>query len=152
MQEKISSMMPHDRVDSFGTTMSIACAIQCTLFPLMIGIFPLLGSSFLVGDRIEKIFLGTSIVFAVSSFSWGFRYHRHVYIFLFLISGLGLIFFGRFWVRRNFELPSVVSGALLIASDHLLNRRLCRLCNKCTVENGNSGIWKRKTTESWKEN
>ena len=82
----------------------------------------------------EKVFLGTSIVLAVGSFSWGFRYHRQLYIFLFLISGFALIFFGRVWVQESFEILFVVSGALVLASGHLLNRRLCRLCADCETQ------------------
>jgi MerC mercury resistance protein len=133
MNEKSSPLAAPLWLDSFGTTVSVACAIQCTLFPLMIGIFPLLGLGFLVGDEVEKVFLGSSIVLAVSSFSWGFRHHRRFYIFVFLISGLGLIFFGRFGLKENFELPFVLSGALLIARGHLINRRLCRLCDNCKL-------------------
>jgi hypothetical protein len=133
MNEKNSPVAAHSWLDSFGTTVSIACAIQCTFFPFIISVLPVLGLGFLAGDGIEKGFLGTSVVLAVSSFSWGFRYHRQLYIFFFLISGLGLIFFGRVWVKEDLELPLVVSGALLLAGGHLLNRRLCRLCTDCTV-------------------
>ena len=118
-------------LDALGTTVSVACAIQCTVFPFIIGFLPLLGLGFLAGDGIEKVFLATSAVLAVSTFTWGFRYHRQLYIFLFLISGFALIFFGRFWVHEKFEILFVVSGALVLASGHLLNRRLCRLCADC---------------------
>jgi len=131
MKEKTISVVPHAWVDSFGTTVSIACAIQCTFFPLILTVLPLLGLGFLAGDGVEKVFLGTSAVLGLSSFSWGFRYHRQLYIFLFLISGFVLIFFGRVWVQEKFEILFVVSGALVLASGHLLNRRLCRLCADC---------------------
>jgi MerC mercury resistance protein len=131
MNGKISPASPRSWVDSFGTAVSIACAIQCTLFPLVISVLPLLGLGFLAGDGIEKGFLGTSVVLAVGSFTWGVRYHQQFYIFLFLISGLFLIFFGRVWVQEKFEILFVVSGALVLASGHLLNRRLCRLCADC---------------------
>ena len=131
MNEKSLPAAPHSWLDSFGMTVSIACAIQCTFFPLIVSVLPLLGLGFLAGDGIERVFLGTSVILAVSSFSWGFRYHRQLYIFLFLISGLGSILFSRVWVKENFEIPLVVSGALLLASGHLLNRRLCRLCAYC---------------------
>jgi hypothetical protein len=133
MNEKNPPLAAHSWLDAFGTSVSIACAIQCTVFPLMIGVLPLLGLGFLAGDGMEKGFLGTSVVLAVSSFSWGFRYHRQFYIFLFLISGLALIFFGRVWVQESSEILFVVSGALVLAIGHLLNRRLCRLCTDCTV-------------------
>jgi len=52
-------------------------------FPLLIGVLPLFGLGFLLGDGVEKIFVMTSILMAVSTFSWGFRYHRRFYIFIF---------------------------------------------------------------------
>jgi MerC mercury resistance protein len=94
----------------------------------MVSVLPLLGLGFLAGDGVEKIFLGTSVILGVGSFTRGFRYHRQLYIFLFLISGLALIFFGRVWVQESLEILFVVSGALIPAGGHLLNRRLCRLC------------------------
>jgi MerC mercury resistance protein len=131
MDEKVSLAEPRTWMDSLGTTVSVACAIQCTLFPLLIGVLPLLGLGFLAGDGIEKVFIVTSIVLAAASFSWGFRHHRRFYIFLFLVSGLALIFTGRVWVADGFEIPVVVSGTLVLTSGHLLDRRLCRLCVAC---------------------
>lgn len=131
MDEKVTVTGPHTWMHSLGTTVSIACAIQCTFFPLLIGGLPLLGLGFLAGDGIEQVFIVTSIILAVGSFSWGFRHHRRFYIFLFLVSGLALIFTGRVWVADGFELPFVVSGTLVLTSGHLLNRRLCRLCVAC---------------------
>jgi MerC mercury resistance protein len=133
MKKKTSLPVSHGRIDSFGTTVSIACAIHCTVFPLIISVLPLVGLGFLAGDGVEKVFLGTSIVLAAGSFTWGFRYHRQIYVFLFLISGLGLVLAGRLWAQERLELPLVVSGAMLLAGGHLINRRLCRLCDNCKV-------------------
>jgi hypothetical protein len=131
MDEKVSPAGPRTWMDSLGTTVSIACAIQCTFFPLLLSVLPLVGLGFLAGDGIEQVFIVTSIVLAVGGFSWGFRHHRRFYIFLFLVSGLALIFIGRVWVADGFEIPVVVSGTLVLTSGHLLNRRLCRLCVAC---------------------
>jgi hypothetical protein len=118
-------------MDSLGTAVSIACAIQCSVFPLLVGVLPLLGMGFLLGDGLEKIFVATSIVVAVNSFSWGVRYHGRFYIFVFFISALALIGTGRLWVDERYETPIVVSGTLVLAAGHFLNRRLCRLCAEC---------------------
>ncbi len=72
MDEKVSLAGPRTWMDSLGTTVSIACAIQCTLFPLLISVLPLLGLGFLAGDGVEKVFIATSIVLAAGSFSWDF--------------------------------------------------------------------------------
>lgn len=131
MEEKISVVGRQSWLDSLGMTVSIACAIQCTIIPLLSGVLPLLGLGFLAGDGVEKVFLIISIVLATGGFCWGFRHHQEFYIFLFLIAGLALIFTGRIWVDGTLELPFVVSGTLLLTSGHVFNRRLCRLCRAC---------------------
>lgn len=128
------AVAPRSWIDSVGATVSIACAIQCSVFPLLVGLLPLLGLGFLLGDGIEKIFVATSMVIAVSSFTWGFRYHRRFHVFVFLVSALALISAGRFWVDERYEIPIVISGTLVLAAGHFLNRRLCRLCEECAHE------------------
>jgi hypothetical protein len=128
VDKKVSLPVPQSWVDSLGASVSIGCAIQCILFPLLIGVLPLVGLGFLAGDGAEKVFLGTSIILALVSFSWGFRHHKKLYVFLFLVGGLLLIFTGRIWVGENSEISFVVSGTLALAAGHLLNRRLCQLC------------------------
>ena len=63
-------------LDAVGTTVSVACAIHCSLFPLLFTVLPLIGWGFLLGDGLELVFLITSFVLAVSSFGSGFRAHR----------------------------------------------------------------------------
>jgi hypothetical protein len=131
MVKNVSAVAPRSWIDSLGSTVSIACAIQCSVFPLLIGVLPLLGLGFLLGDDVEKVFLGTSVVLGVSSFTWGFRYHQRFYIFVFLVSAFALIGVGRFWVDDRYETPIVIAGTLVLAAGHFLNRRLCRLCTEC---------------------
>jgi len=131
MDQKISAVERQSWVDSFGATVSIACAIQCAIFPLLIGVLPLLGLGFLLGDEVETTFLVTAIVLGISSFVMGFRNHRRMYVFLFLVGALTLIFVGRQLVDQQLELPLVVSGSLVLATGHFVNRRLCRLCAEC---------------------
>jgi MerC mercury resistance protein len=131
MDEKVFATAPRSWIDSLGATASIACAIQCSVFPLLVGILPLLGLGFFLGDGVEKFFLATSVVVAVSSFTWGFRYHRRFYVFLFFVSAAALIIAGRLWVDERYEVPFVVSGSLILSAGHFLNRRLCRLCAEC---------------------
>jgi MerC mercury resistance protein len=137
VDERASLVTPPSWVDSLGASVSIACAIQCTLFPLLIGVLPLVGLGFLAGNGVEKVFLVTSIILAVGSFSWGFRRHKNLHVFLFLVGGLLLIFTGRIWVGENSEISFVVSGTLVLAGGHLLNRRLCQVCVACEATEKN---------------
>jgi hypothetical protein len=133
MEEKVLAVAPRPWIDVLGATVSVACAIHCSIFPLLVSVLPLLGLGFLLGEGVEKFFLATSIVLAVSSFSWGVRYHRRFYVFLFLVSAAALIIAGRLWVDDRFEIPLVVCGAVVLAAGHFLNRRLCRLCATCAA-------------------
>ncbi|HEY7166149.1 MAG TPA: MerC domain-containing protein, partial [Candidatus Binatia bacterium] len=55
MTAEHSSLPTASWLDALGTTVSVACAIQCTVFPFIIGVLPLLGLGFLAGDGIEKV-------------------------------------------------------------------------------------------------
>ena len=131
MDEKISAVERQSWVDSFGATLSIACAIQCSIFPLLIGVLPLVGLEFLLNQHVETFFLVTAIVVGIGSFAQGFRAHRRMYVLLFLAGAMTLIFIGRQLVDQEFELPLVVSGSLVLATGHFVNRRLCHLCVEC---------------------
>lgn len=67
MDEKVSLAGPRSWMDSLATTVSIACAIQCTLFPPLIGIIPLVELGFLE-RAFDEAFIVTSIVLAAGSF------------------------------------------------------------------------------------
>jgi hypothetical protein len=121
------------QLDSVGAAVSIACAIQCSVFPLLIGVLPLLGLGFLLDPQIESIFLVAAAVLGISSFAAGFRAHRRLYIFLFLAGALVLIFGGRKLVDESLELPMVVTGSLVLATGHFVNWRLCHRCTECDL-------------------
>ncbi len=120
MGEMASQAAHRSRLDTLGITVSVACAIQCAAFPLLISVLPfsLLASvvpfinpAFLIGGGLETVLLTTSIVLAAGSFSWGFRFHRRFYVFIVLILALGLVFIGRAWVENRYQIPFVVSGS-----------------------------------------
>jgi len=134
MGRNVFAVAPRSWIDSLGATVSIACAIQCSIFPLLVGVLPLLGLGFLLGDGVEKIFVATSVILGISSFTWGFRSHRRFHIFAFLISALVLICAGRYCVDERYETLVVISGTLVLSFGHFLNRRLCRLCKECADE------------------
>ena len=146
MDEVPSKAAHRSRLDSLGAAVSVACAIQCAVlpllisvlpFPLLVSLLPFLHPGFIVGGGLEKIFVATATALAAGSFTWGFRFHRRFYVFLFLILALGLIVAGRVWVERRHQVPFVVSGALILAIGHIINRRLCRLCRFCRVPEAN---------------
>lgn len=118
---------------SLGASASIACAIQCSLIPLLIGILPILGLGFLLGEEAEGYFLIAALVLAITVFAAGVRPYGRFHILFFFAGAAGLMYAGRQWAGPELELPLVVSGSLLLASGHLVNRRLCRSCAHCRV-------------------
>ena len=131
MDEKLSVAATHSWLDSLGAAVSFTCAIHCSVFPFLIGVLPLLGLDFLLDREVEIIFLTAAVVLGVSSFGVGFRAHRRMYVFFFLLGALALIVMGRQLGDERLELPLVVCGSLVLAAGHFVNRRLCRLCSDC---------------------
>ena len=140
MDDSVSVGARHTWIDSLGATVSLVCALQCVALPLLLATlpFPLLVSSLpflrpgiLMGSYIDQYFIVTGTLLAAGSFAWGVRLHRRYYVFLFLVVALGLLYGSKVWVDNRTQVFWVVSGALILAAGHLVNRRLCRLCRPC---------------------
>jgi hypothetical protein len=119
------------RLDQLGVGLSLACAIHCMAFPLLVAVLPLAGLGFLVEGPIEVLLVLASPGMAAGSLCWGFRLHRRWHVFVVLSAALALIVAGRVLVEEPYEIVLVVTGALLLAGCHLLNRHLCLTCHKC---------------------
>jgi hypothetical protein len=135
MNDRIIAAETRSWLDSLGAAVSIACAVQCALFPLLISVLPFpllvsvlpfLGPRFLLGGGLEKALLVMAGILAFVGFGWGFLFHRRGSVFLFLIAAFLLIFTGRMWVENPYQIPFIVSGSLLLATGHIVNIRLCR--------------------------
>ena len=114
-------------LDRTGFWLSAGCAIHCALMPFAAGALSLVGAKFLAGEAAESILLGTAAVVAALSLWGGCRHHTQVRPVLFLLSGFALIVVGRTYLADITwaERVAVVSGAVCIASAHLVNWRLC---------------------------
>jgi hypothetical protein len=126
-----SAVLIQSRVDQVGVGLSLACAIHCMAFPLLVAVLPLVGLGFLVQGPTEVLLVLTSLGMAAGSLCWGFRLHRRWHVFVVLGAALALIVAGRVLVEESYEIVLVVGGALLLAGCHLLNRHLCLTCHKC---------------------
>jgi hypothetical protein len=123
-----------DRLDRFGAAASLACAVHCAAMPLLIGLLPLVGMSFLASEVAEwslvSLSLGVGSLSLLPSYARKHRQWRPLLIFAF---GAGLIIAVRLLADEGsrLEAPVMAIGALLIACGHLVNRRLCRSCADC---------------------
>ena len=119
------------RIDRLGASVSFLCAIHCAVVPFAAIVLPLVGFGFLADERIERTVLITSIALASASVCWGIRIHRQRRILLLFGVALFLMLIGRGFARGLTEIALVVPGAALFVCGHLLNRHLCRSCERC---------------------
>lgn len=114
-------------VDNAGVFLSSACAVHCVAVPLLVTFLPLVGLGFLASEPAEFAIVG-AVVLAVGSVVAGVRYHRRYRAFLTLVLAVGVIAAGYTAAEGNFEVILHVTGGVLLATTHLLNRHLCRTC------------------------
>lgn len=112
-----------------GAGLSLACAVHCALTPLLVGILPLLGLSFLSEERTEAWLVGAVVVLATGSALWGFKRHGALRAVMAFAGAVGLLLMGR-WLGDEHPLgvPLTIAGGLAIAGAHWLSARLCRTC------------------------
>lgn len=134
---KLKRNFNHALVDTTGACLSVACAIHCLAMPLLVAVLPLIGLSFLVGERAEVVMIIGAAVLATGSLVWGVRHHRSWRVFLILVVALAFIATGRTAVEGTFEIVFHSVGGILLASAHLVNRHLCKTCPACEPEGVN---------------
>ena len=130
-EETMPALTSRDRLDRIGVVASCACAVHCALMPALLGLLPLVGLGWLAEERTEWILVCASSAVGVTSLLPSYlRQHRRASPSATFAGGMALIVAGRvlFEARAGVEAASVVSGAVLVASAHFLNRRLCRSC------------------------
>ena len=112
-----------------GAGLSVACAIHCALTPLLVGILPLLGLSFLSEERTEAWIVGAVVVLAIGSALWGFKRHGALRAVMAFVGAVGLLLMGR-WLGDQHPLgvPLTIAGGVSIALAHWLSARLCKTC------------------------
>ncbi|MCY4402240.1 MAG: MerC domain-containing protein [Candidatus Poribacteria bacterium] len=121
-------------VDNTGACLSFACAIHCMAMPLLVTILPLVGLSFLVSEPAELAIIGGAVVLALGSIVWGIRHHRSWRAFLVLVVGIAFIATAHISAEGIYEIMLHSTGGILLASAHLINRHLCKICPACELE------------------
>ena len=107
----------------------MGCAIHCALTPLLVGVLPLLGMSFLSEERTEAWLVGAVVVFATGSALWGFRRHRALRAVMAFVGAVGILLLGR-WLgdAHPLGIPLTILGGIAIAIAHWISARACRAC------------------------
>lgn len=126
--------MDGNRLDRAGAAASLLCAAHCAAMPLLAGLLPLLGLSFVSSEGFEWMMIGLSLSIGTASLLPSFaRRHRQWRPLLFFAFGASLMLAVRLWLeeKSQWETPVVVAGAVLIAAAHWVNLRLCQACAVC---------------------
>jgi hypothetical protein len=142
MIESASQAVHRSWLDVLGAAVSMACAIQCATlpvlisvlpFPLLAGVLPFVPTVFRPGSGFDRVGLSAAIALAVFGYSRGFRRHRQIQVFAFLVLALCLLGTGWLWLTGRYQLFFVVAAALVLAAGHASNRRLCARGLSCHV-------------------
>lgn len=124
------------KLDTLGSIISFSCAIHCLAFPILISTGSLMMISSADYELTETFIIIPSILIACWSVSRSFKIHKKCLPLAFLVVSLILFSFGKFMHLENLEVVFSSTGAILLASAHLTNRRLlkknCLL--SCTAE------------------
>ncbi|MFB6357274.1 MAG: MerC domain-containing protein [bacterium] len=123
--------IPSDWLDQVGSCVSLACAVHCSIKPLLFILPSIAWLDFLMSPQFESYLLGSGILLALGSVCWGFSKHRRLQVFFYLGAALLLITTGRSLFHGIYESMFVVPGGLIIAGTHVINMRLCHSCTKC---------------------
>ena len=123
------------RLDKWGMSASLFCAIHCALLPIVAGVLPLLGLSFLGNHAIEDtVIVFAFIVASLSLVPSYFRTHRKALALVLFALGFGLILIGHAITQEWLEAPLAVAGGLGVAIAHWVNHRECQNCPRCQHE------------------
>lgn len=125
-----------NRADALGSVLSSLCAVHCMCMPVLIGLLPLLGLSFLAGHTFEHVASITMILFAAACIWSGCLVHRRWGLLCLLSVGAALVLYIQFAgppeneEKKEWKEAAVMAvGGSLIAVSHLLNRRLRARCH-----------------------
>jgi hypothetical protein len=124
--------------DRLGVIASSACAVHCTLLPLLAAAAPILGLAALFDGRVEwTLVMTTALVGLVGHGRAYRRNHRHVAPGLIFVLGFSLVLLGRLAVQPSWLEPFALGlGGALVAASHYANLRLCRCCSTCGADEG----------------
>ncbi|MEO8665194.1 MAG: MerC domain-containing protein, partial [Ignavibacteria bacterium] len=126
------------KLDSIGFIASTLCAIHCAAMPFLLLFFTLYGLQFIANPLIEFLFISSSVIIGIFTFSHGyFNHHKRLYPFTIFALGLSLVIIGHYFFHdhNHVEIDAAGDliffmiaplGAVLIGLGHYLNRRLSR--------------------------
>jgi len=115
--------------DALGITAAIACAIHCSLLPIILGSLPILGLDIINNDFFEGVMIALAAFISFRSLRHGFRSHHHAHL-PYVLFGIGIILliFKQIWHSQ--QLYFLVPAILAIVTAHVINIRYCQQAGK----------------------
>lgn len=117
------------KLDLLGSFISLACAVHCLVFPLLISLGSLVFLSSYTHELTESFILLISVSLCLWSLISSYQHHKRMIPLTFLALGIVSIILAKLFHSFSSEIVLNTIGALFIASAHLLNRRLVRLAS-----------------------
>ncbi len=119
--------------DFLGFMASLACALHCSMLPLLLAAGALGGLAWLEHPIVEAFFIAVSLIVASWSLINSYVHrHRNLTALVTVVLGFVLIIAGRF-VEGGAEMLLTTLGGITIAMAHVINWRLVRDCEACVL-------------------
>ena len=123
----IKALTRSGKLDLLGSIVSLACAIHCFAFPLLISWGSFITLSTYEHDVIEPLLLSVGLLLCIWSVSFSYRTHKKISPFILFAMGLVIIGFGRLPINELYEVIINTLGALFLTAAHIQNRKLLKL-------------------------
>jgi MerC mercury resistance protein len=131
-----------NHADKLGSMLSSLCAVHCMCMPVLIGLLPVIGLSFLASNRFEHIACVTLVLLASACIWSGCRVHRRWGLLVLLCTGAAVVLYTQFGgpseekeTRTDWhEAIAMVIGGSIIALSHLINLKLRARCHCAQCE------------------
>jgi hypothetical protein len=126
-----------NRADKLGSVLSSLCAVHCMCMPVLIGLLPVVGLSFLASNKFEHIACVSMILLAAACLWSGCRVHRKWGLLVLLVMGAAIVIYTQFGgqpeekdTRTDWhEAVAMAIGGSLIAVSHFINLKLRAPCH-----------------------
>jgi hypothetical protein len=121
-------------LDRAGMSASLACAVHCTVLPLLLAALPAIGLAWLDSKWVDWTMVVLAAVIAFRAHCGGFTVHRRCLPAGVAVAGLLVIVTTICLLKGSASHHYIqASGAMVVASSHFLNRHLCLNCVACST-------------------
>ena len=116
-------------LDKLAVSASTLCAIHCLFLPVILVVFPALGTTLFGEELFHVLLLWLVIPLSVIALSLGCRQHKDLLVAVIGLVGLTFLILaasiGHDFLGETNERILTIMGAAVIAMGHLRNYRLC---------------------------